>query len=80
MSNWYLALPHFAVRGRQFIIVAISWDAQQKLRFNLCYNEISIISMCLNVAKSITLIFSPYKSNRRVYCRFLNSLCVVILF
>jgi Reverse transcriptase (RNA-dependent DNA polymerase) len=47
------------------VILAPSWDAQQKF-INLCCNEICNISMCLNVAKSITVIFSPYKSNRRV--------------
>jgi hypothetical protein len=51
------------------VIMAPSWDAQQKL-LNLCYNEICSISMCLNVAKSITLIFSPYKSTRRVLLSF----------
>ena len=51
------------------VIVAPSWDAQQKLR-NLFYDEICNISMCLNVAKSTTSIFSPCKSNRRVLLSF----------
>ena len=35
------------------VILAPSWDAQQKL-INLCCNEICNISICLNFAKSIT--------------------------
>jgi len=37
---------------------------------DLCCNEICNISMCLNVAKLIALMFSPYTSDRRVLLSF----------
>ena len=51
------------------VILAPSWQAQQRL-LNLCVSHITMLSMSLNVAKTVTVFFSPYKSNCRLHCGF----------
>jgi hypothetical protein len=51
------------------VILAPSWQAQQSL-LNLCVSHINKLSMSLNVAKTVTVIFSPYKNNCRLHCLF----------
>jgi hypothetical protein len=53
------------------VTLSPSWHAQQKL-FNLCHHEIKRLSMSLNVAKTVNVIFTPYKINRRVLPSFPN--------
>lgn len=53
------------------VILSPSWHAQQKLLI-LCHNEIKRLSMSLNVAKTVNIIFTPYKINRRVVPSFPN--------
>ena len=51
------------------VILAPSWQAQQNL-LNLCVSNINKLSMSLNIAKTVTVIFSPYKNNCRLLCLF----------
>lgn len=60
------------------VFLAPSWQAQQNL-LNLCVIHISMLSMSLNVVKTVTVIFSPYKSNCRLHCVFPSLSYVVIL-
>ena len=60
------------------VILTPSWHAQKKL-LDLCHNKIFKLSMNLNLAKTVTVIFAPYGNNRRVlYLRLQHSHCVVI--
>jgi hypothetical protein len=48
-------------------ILAPSWQAQQCLLI-LCVSHINKLSMSLNAAKTVTVIFFPYKNNCRLHC------------
>lgn len=53
------------------VILAPSWVAQQKL-LNLCSSYVDMLDMTFNVAKCVTLIFTPTKISRRLSCSFAN--------
>jgi hypothetical protein len=53
------------------VILAPTWSAQQKL-LNLCDDAVACLDMKFNATKSVTMIFVPYKSARRVSYSFPN--------
>jgi hypothetical protein len=48
------------------VILAPSWLAQQTL-LNLCVESVEYLGMKLNACKSVSMIFMPYKSAKRVF-------------
>ena len=64
------------------VLLSPTWHAQQSL-LNLCNDVVSSLAMNFNTAKSVTLIFSPFKSKWRVDYSFPlsklsgHNLCVV---
>ena len=53
------------------VILAPSWCAQQRL-LNVCADSITKLRMSLNVSKSVTMIYKPYRTARYVPYSFSN--------